>query len=236
MEAIILAGGLGTRLRSVVAELPKCMATVADQPFLYYLFKYLEKNEITHVILALGYKHEYIEEWVSSNNWPFKVSFVLEEEPLGTGGAIKLALTQATEAQVLIMNGDTFFEVDLAKMLQFHQLKNAEISIALKPMRNFDRYGNVTTDKSNKIIEFQEKQACEQGQINGGTYLLNRTSPLMKTDKERFSFETDVLQKQVGASALYGFNSDGYFIDIGIPEDFAKAQIDFKNMQSTITL
>lgn len=230
MEAIILAGGLGTRLRSVVAELPKCMAIVDDQPFLYYLFKYLEKNEITHVILALGYKHEYIEEWVFSNSWPFKVSFVLEEEPLGTGGAIKLALTQATEAQVLIMNGDTFFEVELEKMYEFHQLMNAEISIALKPMQNFDRYGNVTTDKSNKIIEFQEKQACEQGQINGGTYLLNRLSPMMKIDKVRFSFETDVLQKQVGRSALYGFYSEGYFIDIGIPEDFAKAQIDFKNM------
>lgn len=234
MECIVLAGGLGTRLRSVVSDLPKCMAFVAGHPFLYYIFKYLERQNMSHVILSVGYKYEIIEKWVHQNEWTFHVSNAIEEEPLGTGGAIKLALKHAKEAQVLIINGDTFFEVELEKLYQFHQLKNAEISIALKPMRNFDRYGNVTTNENNKIIAFQEKQPCDAGKINGGIYLLNRLSPLMKTDKERFSFEMDVLQKQVGTSALYGFKSDGYFIDIGIPEDYAKAQSDFRNRQTTL--
>ncbi|MDD4993946.1 MAG: nucleotidyltransferase family protein [Paludibacter sp.] len=228
MEAIVLAGGLGTRLRSVVAVLPKCMAPVADQPFLFYIFKYLEKNNFTHVILALGYKNEVIEDWVSQNNWSFKISVALESEPLGTGGAIKLALEQANEEQVLILNGDTFFEVDIARMYEFHYSKNAEISIALKSMEHFNRYGKVSVDENNRIIAFHEKQACDVGQVNGGTYLLNHQSNLLKQENEKFSFETDILQKHVGKSAIYGFNSNGYFIDIGIPEDYAKAQVDFK--------
>jgi D-glycero-alpha-D-manno-heptose 1-phosphate guanylyltransferase len=229
MEAIVLAGGLGTRLRSVVAELPKCMASVADKPFMYYIFKYLEKNNCTHVILALGYKHEVIEEWASQHKWSFKISVAIENEPLGTGGAIQLALKQATEEQVLIMNGDTFFEVDIAQLVQFHITNDAEISIALKPMDNFDRYGNVSIDENNKITTFHEKQACEAGKINGGTYLIKRKTGLLKLNREKFSFETDVLQKNVGSAAIFGFTSNGYFIDIGIPDDYAKAQLDFKD-------
>lgn len=228
MEAIVLAGGLGTRLRSVVSDIPKCMAPVAGQPFLHYILTYLENSGITHVILSLGYKHESIEEYVNKNSWSFSVSYSVENGPLGTGGAIKLALTKAKEDQVLIMNGDTFFEVDLDAFYHFHSLKKAEISIALKLLTDFDRYGNVQTDKDEKIIAFSEKQPCRQGQINGGIYLINRDTIMMKTGKEKFSFETDVLQKYADSSSLYGFICSGYFIDIGIPEDYAKANIDFK--------
>lgn len=227
MEAIVLAGGLGTRLRSVVSDLPKCMAPVAGHPFLQYLLEYLSKEKITHVILSLGYKHELVEEWIAQYQWPFRISFSIEEEPLGTGGAVKLALEQATEKEVFILNGDTLFAVDLKEFRQFHQLKKSEFSIALKPMTQFDRYGNVETNSTTKITAFREKQSCENGQINGGVYLMNRPSTLLPDHSERFSLESDVLQKKVGNAEIYGFVSSEYFIDIGIPEDFAKANIDF---------
>lgn len=227
MEAIILAGGLGTRLRSVVSELPKCMAPVSGHPFLFYLLEYLSKEKISHVILSLGYKHELVEEWIAQYQWPFRISFSIEEEPLGTGGAVKLALALATEKEVFILNGDTFFAVNLKELQQFHQSKKSEFSIALKRMIQFDRYGNVETDSAGKIIAFKEKQPCENGQINGGIYLMSRLSTLLNVDAERFSLESDVLQKKVGTAEIYGFVSSVYFIDIGIPEDFAKANVDF---------
>lgn len=227
MEAIILAGGLGTRLRSVVSDLPKCMAPVAGHPFLHYLLEYLSKENIRHVILSLGYKHELVEAWIAQHQWPFRISYSIEEEPLGTGGAVKLALGQATEEEVFILNGDTFFAVNLKEFRQFHQLKKSEFSIALKPMTQFDRYGNVETDSTEKITAFREKQSCESGQINGGIYLMNRPSTLLPVHTEKFSLESEVLQKKVGTAAIYGFVSSVYFIDIGIPEDFAKANIDF---------
>lgn len=228
MEAIILAGGLGTRLKSVVADLPKCMAPVAGKPFIYYILRYLGNNGFTHVIFSLGYKHEFIENWVNKSQWPFSISFSVEDEPLGTGGALKLALAHAREEHVLIMNGDTFFDVNLKKLYDFHKRKNSEISIALKPMSDFDRYGNVETNKNDKIIAFNEKQPCHKGQINGGIYLINRGLNLVNVGKEKFSFETDVLQQLAGISEIYGFSSSGYFIDIGIPADYSKANIDFK--------
>jgi len=227
MEAIILAGGLGTRLRSVVSDVPKCMAPVAGKPFLFYILNYLENSNFSHVILSLGFRHELVEEWILKNNWSFKISFSVEEEPLGTGGAIKLALKYAQENQVLVMNGDTFFDINMDDFYQFHINKKSEISLALKPLDHFERYGNVLIGLNDKIIAFREKEPCESGQINGGIYLVNKDSELIKTDKVKFSFETEVLQKMASKADLFAFVSTGYFIDIGIPEDYSKANIDF---------
>jgi D-glycero-alpha-D-manno-heptose 1-phosphate guanylyltransferase len=231
MEAIILAGGLGTRLRDVVPELPKCMAPVSGHPFLYYIFSNLAKNNFTHVILSLGYKHEVVRNWILKNSWPFRISISIESEPLGTGGAIKSALTLAYENSLLILNGDTFFDINIKAFYDFHLEKKAEISLSLKLMQDFERYGNVTIDENNRILAFQEKQPCKEGQINGGIYLINRNSKLMKNSCQKFSFETDILRKYVKSSGIYGFISSGYFIDIGIPEDYAIANKDFHSLQ-----
>lgn len=230
MECIILAGGLGTRLRSVVADIPKCMAPVSGQPFLYYLLNYLEKQNVHHVILSVGYKHEIIVNWINTYNWSFDITFSIESEPLGTGGAIKLALEKSREKQVLIVNGDTFFDVDLNKLYQFHKDNNSDLTIALKTMNRFDRYGNVIIDSNKRIINFNEKQYCEEGQINGGIYLLNNTCELMDQSLTKFSFENEVLQKKYSVYAFYGFIQNGYFIDIGIPEDHERADTEFKTM------
>lgn len=230
MECIILAGGLGTRLRSVVSDLPKCMASVAGQPFLHYIFKYLESQHVDHVILSVGYKYEVIEEWVRKKAWSFKISYTIEDEPLGTGGAIQLAMKQTSETHILIMNGDTFFNIDLANLYSTHLGANADLTIALKPMTKFERYGNVVLDENHRIISFLEKQYCEAGQINGGTYLINRNTHLMDNLGLKFSFETDVLQQRFAGSYFIGTIHDSYFIDIGIPEDYEKANTEFKTL------
>lgn len=228
MECIILAGGMGTRLRSVVSDVPKCMAPVAGKPFLHYLFTTLIENGFTHIILSLGYKHEVIEEWIASGSFPIAISSVTEDTPLGTGGAVKLALSRASEEEVFILNGDTFFEVDFMDMLALHKKTRSAATVALKEMRQFDRYGVVDIEvPSNRILRFHEKQYCESGLINGGIYLINRRE--LDGYPAKFSLEKDFFEKQVSSSTLSGYISNRYFIDIGIPEDYERAQTDFKD-------
>lgn len=228
MEAVILAGGMGTRLRSMVTDVPKCMAPVAGKPFLHYLLTTLEEAGFTHIILALGYKHEVIEEWIKLYPASMKISAVIEDRPLFTGGAVKLALTKAEEKEVFILNGDTFFGTDYAGMLQLHRATQARATLALKEMHDFDRYGLVDIESgTNRILQFREKQFCHSGLINGGVYLLNRNE--LEKYPEKFSLEKDYFEKTVSTHILSGYISEGYFIDIGIPEDYTRAQNDFKN-------
>lgn len=228
MEAVILAGGMGTRLRSVVSDVPKCMAPVAGKPFLHYLLNTLEKAGFTHIILSLGYKHEMIEEWIQTVSTSMRISFVIEDHPLFTGGAVKLALSKAEEPEIFILNGDTFLEVRYADMLKLHKDTKAHATLALKEMHDFERYGLVEINpETHRILQFHEKQFCKSGLINGGIYLINRDE--LAGYPEKFSLEKEYFEKNVTTRILSGYLSDGYFIDIGIPEDYAQAQIDFKN-------
>ncbi|MDL2255803.1 nucleotidyltransferase family protein [Parabacteroides sp. OttesenSCG-928-K15] len=225
MEAIILAGGMGTRLQSVVSDIPKAMAPVAGRPFLFYLLQSLERNGFGHVILAVGYKHEVIEEWLATYETCMRISIVIEEEPLGTGGAARLSLCQAEEEDVFILNGDTWFPVGYAQMLSFHKTLGTEATLALKEIKDFDRYGIVEMRDDAHIQGFREKQYCKAGLINAGVYLINRR--ILDGYPKRFSLERDYFEQVVAAGRLGGFPSDRYFIDIGIPEDYAQAQKDF---------
>ena len=225
MECIVLAGGMGTRLRSVVAELPKCLAPVAGRPFLDWLADALEESGFDHLILSLGYRHEAVETWAASRRSPARISWVVEEEPLGTGGGVKLALQKATEDTVFVLNGDTFFGIDFQEMLAFYRQSGAQATLALKPMRDFDRYGEVRCDAEGRISAFREKQPCAAGLINGGIYLLQRDALDAMPDK--FSLEKDFFEPMAADGVLAGFRSEGYFIDIGIPDDYARAQRDF---------
>lgn len=228
MECIILAGGMGTRLRSVVSDVPKCMAQVAGHPFLHYLIETLTETGFNHIILSLGYKHEIIEDWIRSNPFPIKISTVIEETPLGTGGAVKLALSKVTTDEVFILNGDTFFNVNYPEMHNLHKQTHASATVALKKMEKFDRYGVVNLEsQGNRILCFNEKQYCESGLINGGIYLINRHE--LKNFPDKFSLEKDFFETAVHTSTLSGYISESYFIDIGIPEDYERAQTDFKD-------
>ncbi len=229
-EAIVLAGGLGTRLRSVVSDVPKCMAPVAGRPFLYYILQYLRKYEVTHVVLSLGYKHEVVTDWVRRQQGICaEVTFSIEDSPLGTGGAIRKALTYVEGRDTLVLNGDTFFNVELDKFRAVHRQSGLPVSLALKPMEKFERYGNVELGTDGIVSAFHEKGYCEKGYINGGVYMVNKEEGLFQKCPEKFSFETDILQQRVHLRLLNGFISEGYFIDIGIPEDYEKANRDFLN-------
>jgi D-glycero-alpha-D-manno-heptose 1-phosphate guanylyltransferase len=232
-EAIILAGGLGTRLKSVISDLPKCMAPVAGKPFLHWVISYFQKHGIEKFIFSLGYKHEIIEEYLNEeftiHHSPFTIQLSIEKEPLGTGGAIKLACKKATEQNVTIINGDTFFKIDLQQLSSFHQEQNADCTLCLKPMKNFDRYGAVELNENNSIKNFSEKKIYESGLINGGVYALNVKNFLDKDLPEKFSFEKDYLEKFYTIGKLMGLLQDKYFIDIGIPEDYERAQLEIRN-------
>ena len=229
-ECIVLAGGLGTRLRGTVDDVPKCMAPVAGRPFLHYIFEWLAGRGFSRVVLSLGYLHGTVEAWVASRTWPFETVRSVEQAPLGTGGAIALAAERIRERHVFVLNGDTFFDADPDALRSAHERTGAAVTLALKPMRNFERYGAVEIDDEGRIRSFREKRYRPKGLVNGGMYLLDRESRLFEGLGGRFSFETDVLQARVNDTVLGGYVSDGYFIDIGIPEDYVRANADFETM------
>lgn len=230
-EAIILAGGLGTRLRSAVPDLPKCMAPVNGRPFIAYIIDYFQQAGIEKFIFALGYKSEHFDNFLRDTLPEGNFQLSIEQEPLGTGGAIRLACTRTTEEQVLVLNGDTFFRIRPDALAAFHQEHQAHCSLCLKPMQNFDRYGVVELDDNQRISSFREKQYYHNGLINGGIYALDTAKFREEALPEKFSFEKDYLEKMVTKRRLFGLVQDDYFIDIGIPEDYERAQTDMLNVK-----
>ncbi len=229
-DCIILAGGLGTRLRDAVPDKPKCLAEINGKPFLHYLLTQLKPFHFCKVVFSVGYQKELVIDWVTANrkDYGFAVDFAEEAEPLGTGGAIKNALPYTDSDDVVVMNGDTYFDVDIDELYATQQLKEADVTIALKPMQNFERYGTVTQSKDGLINAFIEKQACQEGLINGGIYVLFKKSFEILDLGKTFSFEKDFLETHLSSHNIYGVPSDKYFIDIGVPNDYNQAQIDFK--------
>ena len=283
MEVIVLAGGLGTRLRSVIHEIPKCLAPIASAsisdlaerasgwsvppgaiikadapggtdapcgpvPFLQYLLDWLCANQVEHVVFSVGYLREQVIDFIQSHQWPFSYDFAVEQTPLGTGGGIRLALGMCHGDHVFVVNGDTFYPVDLT-VFSFDK----PITLALKPMKDFDRYGTVvvsegpTADEiyfsgrgpknqissaiatpthmeSLQVMAFHEKQHCAEGLINGGVYAIDRSRLDLSSLPERFSFEKEVLEPGAAIGEVGGVVSDAYFIDIGVPEDYERAQ------------
>ena len=230
MDAIVLVGGLGTRLRGVVSDVPKPMAPVGGVPFLDILLSQLLCHSlIERVVMAVGYKREVVQNYFGDRAYNRKVIYAIEKEPLGTGGGICNALAHTRSAEVLVVNGDTLFEVDIAAMVESHRQHQAALTLALKPMRNFSRYGTVRLDHPldrDRITGFEEKRHRQAGLINGGVYLLNQTlfDGLEQPLPQKFSFETDFLEVYLQQLKAYGFISTGYFIDIGVPDDYYRAQ------------
>jgi D-glycero-alpha-D-manno-heptose 1-phosphate guanylyltransferase len=242
-EAIILAGGLGTRLREAVPDLPKCMAPVAGRPFLSHVIDYLRMQGIERFVFSLGYRAEAIERYLQEHDPTLDYVSVVEEEPLGTGGAIHLAIQKTNSKDILVANGDTLFKINLKELAALHQKKDAACTLALKPMQAFDRYGAVEINEENTVLSFREKQFFEEGLVNGGSYLIDKNKFLSRHFPHKFSFEKDYLEKYTGENAFSGSVQDAYFIDIGIPADYQKAQeelkrrpLDLKQIDSNWTL
>lgn len=227
MEAIILAGGLGTRLRTVISELPKPMAPIDNKPFLEYLLNYVIKQGVTRIILSTGYKHEYIKDYFGDRFKNTSICYAVEEVPLGTGGGIKKALEKVRGDNVFILNGDTFFNVNFEELYNSHIAAGADLTLSLKPMEKFDRYGAVLTERG-RIIGFVEKKYNEKGYINGGVYVARKSLFEGLNLPDKFSFETDYMEKHVQNLHFNAYFSDTYFIDIGIPEDYNLAQSELR--------
>jgi len=225
MNAIILAGGAGTRLKSVVKDIPKPMADIGGRPFLAYLMDALARQGIQHVLLSVGYLHEVIERHFGTRYNGMDLAYNVEQEPLGTGGAVRKALRSSTDDDILVMNGDTYFDVDLKAFLAFHRMQKADITLAVTSQADTGRYGAVVIDDTNRITGFREKHDRGQGYINGGVYLMGRSmrsgsDPIGKAS----SFERDFLASRTAELNIRAFVSNGYFVDIGIPEDYERAR------------
>lgn len=210
--------------------MPKCMAPVNGKPFLAYLFAWLNKQKCTRVILSLGYKHQVVTDWLEDQDLQFELDYVIENEPLGTGGGILAAMEEAVTDDVAVVNGDTLFMGDLQQLLKYHRANSAAVSIALKQMQQFERYGTVHLSDDGIITAFKEKQFQEIGLINGGVYVIDREAFLAQKLPGKFSFEKDYLERFVVSNKIRGLVQDNYFIDIGVPDDYAQAQADFKTM------
>lgn len=222
-EAIILAGGFGTRLQSVVSDIPKPMAPVGDKPFLFYILRYLESFGIERTVLSVGYRHEIISQYFGDRFGAMELFYAIENQPLGTGGAVKYAAGMLQADQFFLLNGDSFFRADLEKLNALHNRRNSQITLSLKEMQNFDRYGSVVMDTSGLISAFNEKRFCESGLINTGIYVIQKQT-VVNFPEHKFSLEKDILEKEVSNNSVYGQVFDNFFIDIGIPDDYHRIQ------------
>ncbi len=223
-KVIILAGGLGTRLRDTLGDLPKTLAPVGDRPFIGYLMALLSTQGFTDIIISLGHGSQAVKEFLGTGEtFGVRIEYPLERELLGTGGAVKLAETLIRDGNFVVANGDTYLEIDLNAMLAFHEAKGALATVALVRMGETRRYGRVVLGADNRIVSLEEKDDRGlPGYINGGIYIFQKKVLDSIQSGRVCSLEREVLPLLIG-KGLYGFASEGYFIDIGIPEDYERA-------------
>lgn len=219
MEAVVLAGGFGTRLKECIDNIPKPLAPINGRPFLFYLLDYLYANGIHRVIISTGYLAEKVEEAIGSSYRGMTVEYSVEDTPLGTGGGIKKALKNCTEEDIVVCNGDSFFDVDLFEMRDFHFNSGCPVTLAAKFIENAHRSGLLQFENG-RLLGFTENGIAPSGFINGGVYFLKR-SLLEEISEDTFSFEKTVL---AGGYDIGVYESDGYFIDIGVPDAYKLAE------------
>lgn len=223
MEAIVLAGGLGTRLKGTLEGVPKPMAPVMGRPFLEFVLGQLQCVGCSRVILSVGHLHTVIEKHFGVTWRGMSLDYAVESVPLGTGGGIRAALELAAEENVLVLNGDTFLQADYAAMMRFHAAHAAQLSMAVTHQPDISRYGGVLLD-GERVIGFEEKGRTGPGWINAGAYAMRRDLQWPPNLVEKFSFERDFLAREIGRLATAAYRVDGFFLDIGVPEDLDRAQ------------
>ena len=223
MEAILLAGGFGTRLAARLDGVPKPMAPIAGHPFLEILLRQLSRCGTTHAVLSVGYLHEVIQQHFGAAFEGIRLDYAIEEAPLGTGGAIRFALQHASEDAVLVLNGDTFLQADYAAMMRFHREQKVSMTMAVTRQEDIVRYGGVLI-AAGRVAGFQEKGHSGPGWINAGAYAINPRMEWPPQCSGKFSFESDFLAPFVDELKPVAYPVEGFFLDIGVPEDFDRAQ------------
>lgn len=226
-SAIILAGGLGTRLRSAVPDLPKPLAPINGRPFLEYQLDYWLGQGIRRFILSVGYKHELIQQHFGNAYRGAEIDYAVETEPLGTGGGLLLAAGRIrAPGPWLVLNGDTFLEVQAEELAAFHQRHDADVTLSLFEVVQNTRYTGVDVDEAGRVTRLQSEATGQRQLINGGVYLFGEAGLAMLSYRpgERVSLETEILESMLrGGRRVFGCAAHGRFIDIGIPDDYARA-------------
>ncbi len=231
-EAVILAGGRGERMQGVLPGIPKPMAPVRGKPFLEYLLSFLRRNGIHKVILSVGYHHNQIRAYFGTRTCDLDIVYAREKEPLGTGGGLMNAMRYVTGRQTFVLNGDSYFDIDLGKFYEFASLKGAEVCIALAYVSSSGRYGTVEMDANQRITGFREKnKSAAPGYINAGIYIMDRSFAGHTAERKSFSLEKEYFEQHFRDTLMFGFQADAYFIDIGVPEDYRKAQDEFERFE-----
>jgi NDP-sugar pyrophosphorylase family protein len=233
-KVLVLVGGLGERLQSVYADGPKAMAPIHGTPFLAHLLARLEQADFEHVVLCVGYRHEQIQNWFGDGaSAGLRISYSVEEELLGTGGAIRLGAERFAKGQrIFAMNGDTLHTIDFTAMLGFRQAHRAHCTVGLTSVAEAGRYGSVELDTSGVITAFREKNGTARGGlVNSGTYIVEPEVLEGIPEDRPVSLEREVLPQWL-KNGLVGFSASGYFIDIGVPEDYLRAQQELKRLEA----
>ncbi|MHB1011362.1 MAG: nucleotidyltransferase family protein [Desulfobacteria bacterium] len=226
----ILAGGLGTRLRSEVSDRPKVLAQVCGRPFLFHLLDWLGDAGVRDVVLCIGYRGEQVRETVGDLYGRMRVRYSEEVEPMGTGGALRNALPHLSSGTVLVANGDSFPRVDLSSFLDWHVQRRSQASLVLARVRDASRFGRVDTDDTGRVLRFAEKDGRpETGWINAGVYLFSRERIESVSEGRTFSLEKEIFPGWIG-QGIYAMKTDGGFIDIGTPESYREARAFFEGM------
>jgi D-glycero-alpha-D-manno-heptose 1-phosphate guanylyltransferase len=229
MEAIVLAGGLGSRLRSTVPNLPKPLAPIGEKPFLDYLLDYWQAQGVKHFILSVGYKEELIRNYFGDKYKNSRVDYIVEKKPLGTGGGLLLSVKSLKLNQpFLVLNGDTLFKINLSNLLKHHSTCKADMTLSLSNLADNSRYSEVLLDKSGKLIRSLKRRSKTSNNkvSNGGVYLLEPTLlDDYKSHNIKYSLEDELLPDLLKKNKrIAGFVSKEKFIDIGRPEDYRRAE------------
>jgi len=226
VEAVVLAGGLGTRLRPVVSEVPKGMAPINGRPFLELLLEYWIDQGVRRFVISVGYlagqiRNHFGERWRGAD-----ILYAEEREPLGTGGGLLLAASHAQSADIIVMNGDSFFAVDLAQLCDFHSARRADWTLSLFRSHDVERYLGLAVAEDGRVQSLSSKPGKAGALVNGGVYLVRRAAleVLPWRAGQRFSLESDLLPHALQASwRTFGREFASQFIDIGVPDDYQRA-------------
>ncbi|SIO93694.1 nucleotidyltransferase family protein [Vibrio spartinae] len=228
--AIILAGGLGTRLREVVSDRPKPMALISGKPFLEYLLDYWMNQGVSHFILSVGYQYSVIQDYFGTSYRGCDISYAIEPSPLGTGGGVLLAIAKLNnkDEPFLLLNGDTFFAIELDKLTQFHQQTQSDCTFSLFRADEAQRYMGIDITSSGKITALNAEKGKAGELANGGVYLINpaviKRHYADDSKGQVLSLESDIFYQLLAhGEPIYGLEFDSCFIDIGLPYDYARA-------------
>jgi len=227
-DCVILCGGLGTRLQSVVSDVPKVMAQVNGRPFLDLIIEYLKSQGIRRIILCTGYKADFIEDYYRKNNFGLTIDFSRENEPLGTGGALKNAREIIKSDPFLVLNGDSFLAADLKAFFDFHKEKGSLASMLIAQVNKAEEFGSLELDENCEITKFFEKSdGSVNALVNAGIYCFDQTIFSNMPESTKFSLEKDLFPELTGKK-FYGYRIEKRFFDIGTPERYQSAKQDLK--------